>query len=133
MGRACYITEAGDNRLVHITDTGKELLELSGTYTFSTPRTWDERWRIVLFDIPQDHAELRHELRRVLERVGFLQLQQSVYAFPYAVPYLERMFTDRHFPLSQVTYCTVDTILYDATLRKHFKLPLARPARTTNI
>jgi hypothetical protein len=127
-----YITETADAQLVHITDTGKELLELSGTYDFQTPRMWDGLWRVVFFDIPQDHAKLRHELRRILERIGFLQVQHSVYAFPHPVSYLERMFTERHFPLSQVTYCTVAMILYDATLRSHFNLPLVHPTKTTN-
>lgn len=116
------ILEEGDNRLVRITDTGKELLQISGRYDFRKPKAWDGAWRIVMFDIPNDHKELRHELRRVLEHIGFLQLQQSVYVFPYSVMFLEAMLRNRKFPPSQVSYCTTRTFAYDELLRKHFKL-----------
>lgn len=117
------IREEGDTRVVHITETGKELLMISGGYNLKQPVAWDGQWRLVLFDIPNAHTELRHELRRILERIGFLQLQQSVYIFPHAVPFLETMMHERQFPLTQVTYCTVRSVLYDTTLREHFKLP----------
>lgn len=47
---------------------------------------WDGSWRVVMFDIPQEHAKYRHALRHLLCRSGYVQVQQSVYVYPYRIP-----------------------------------------------
>ncbi len=47
------------------------------------PKRWDKKWRIVIFDIPEDRKSLRDELRRRLKLLGFAEFQKSVFAFPY--------------------------------------------------
>lgn len=44
---------------------------------------WDHRWRIVVFDIPEKYRRLRNQIRTILKRAGFIQLQQSVWIFPH--------------------------------------------------
>lgn len=44
---------------------------------------WDGRWRVVIFDIPEHKKEARDALRRQLDRLGFWQLQKSVFVLPY--------------------------------------------------
>jgi phenylacetic acid degradation operon negative regulatory protein len=45
-------------------------------------RTWDHKWRIVLFDIPQSRANERTRLRRSLSARWFGYLQNSVWISP---------------------------------------------------
>jgi CRISPR/Cas system-associated endoribonuclease Cas2 len=107
---------------VRITETGIDELQVATLRKQPRPDVCDGKWRMVSFDIPNDHNELRHELRRLLQRIGFVHMQQSVYVFPYAVAVLDKLFARRAFPLSQVAYSTVETLAQDAVLRKYFKV-----------
>ena len=44
---------------------------------------WDQKWRIVLFDIPEHEREVRNALRDHLTRLGLRKLQQSVGITPF--------------------------------------------------
>lgn len=46
-------------------------------------RKWDSRWRMVLFDIDEEHATRRDKLRRYLRARGFGYLQHSVWVSPH--------------------------------------------------
>lgn len=46
-------------------------------------RKWDRRWRIVIFDIPQELHRNRVALGRKLKNLGFYMLQKSVFVFPH--------------------------------------------------
>ena len=47
------------------------------------PRSWDKKWRIVLFDIPETQRKLRDAFRGHLKRLGFYEFQKSVFIHPY--------------------------------------------------
>ena len=48
------------------------------------PKQWDKKWRLVLFDIPEQHKKGRDYLTHKLKTLGFKQLQQSVWIYPFA-------------------------------------------------
>jgi len=48
-----------------------------------TPRRWDHKWRIVLFDIPRVYEKKRKPFRLKLEDLGFRMYQKSVFIYPY--------------------------------------------------
>ncbi|MBI2475983.1 MAG: hypothetical protein HYV67_01960 [Candidatus Taylorbacteria bacterium] len=47
------------------------------------PRKWDEKWRIVTFDIPQKARWIRDSLREHLRQLQFYELQKSVFVHPF--------------------------------------------------
>ncbi|KKW11619.1 MAG: Transcriptional regulator, PaaX family protein [Parcubacteria group bacterium GW2011_GWA2_49_9] len=47
------------------------------------PSRWDRLWRIVSFDVPEDEKSARDSLREHLFRLGFYELQKSVFIYPY--------------------------------------------------
>lgn len=47
------------------------------------PKKWDGKWRMVIFDLPQNYNNNRNFLRRRLIDFGFIQVQKSVWAFPF--------------------------------------------------
>jgi DNA-binding transcriptional regulator PaaX len=47
------------------------------------PNKWDKKWRLLIFDIPEKKRYARDALREVLKRIGFYELQRSVFIFPY--------------------------------------------------
>ena len=46
-------------------------------------RTWDGKWRLVVFDIPEKLRKGRDALRAKIKELGFYELQKSVFVFPY--------------------------------------------------
>lgn len=50
---------------------------------FRKPKTWDRKWRLVMFDIPERKRAFRDILRDHLYALQFRQLQQSVFVSPY--------------------------------------------------
>ncbi|GEM_PF-1147765 len=51
----------------------------------SKNKQWDGKWRMVVFDIPEQRKRYRDSLRAQLNYFGFLQLQKSVWVTPFRV------------------------------------------------
>lgn len=47
------------------------------------PARWDYKWRVVLFDIPEEQKKMRDALRERLKQLGLLEFQKSVFVHPH--------------------------------------------------
>lgn len=100
-------------------------LYLEGFFSFTRPKRWDGRWRIVIFDVWEKRRDIRRRLREILRNTGFVRLQDSVWIFPYDCEELIAfMRTDLRLGRA-VLYFVADGIENDKDLRTHFKLPVA--------
>jgi len=72
-------------RYIELTKKGIALLEEIEieNIEIKKPQNWDGKWRIVIFDIPESQRRNRDILRCKLKQMGFLQIQKSVYVFPF--------------------------------------------------
>ena len=75
----------GKKKYLELTPKG---LERVGKYTIAEmaidrPKIWDQKWRIVIFDIPDSRRRFRDILRDKLQRLGFILLQESVFIYPF--------------------------------------------------
>lgn len=43
---------------------------------------WDGKWRLIIYDIPEDRKRERDAMRRILKNMRLYQLQESVYLTP---------------------------------------------------
>src|SRR3989344_2339715 len=88
----------------------------------AVPVRWDKKWRIVIFDIPEKKKKARDALRWELKKLGFFELQKSVWVFPYecgdAIDFLVELFEIRNC----VRLLEVAKISNDADLRLYFNL-----------
>ena len=86
------------------------------------PSHWDKKWRIVVFDIPEKKRIARDTLRREVKKIGFFEMQKSVWVFPYecedAIDFLVELYEVRNY----VRYLTTEKISHDADLKLHFDL-----------
>lgn len=76
-----------------ITDAGRAYL-MRREYAKSVQRgtrKWDGKWRILIFDIPEKRRHLRDMLRDRLVRLGFVNIQKSVWLTPYPCDDVIRM------------------------------------------
>jgi DNA-binding transcriptional regulator PaaX len=81
-----YVRAAGP--LLHLTSKGKRRFQklLVEELKIEKPKKWDKKWRIIFFDIPARPKEMdnaRDAVRFALKRLGFVQLQKSVWVHPY--------------------------------------------------
>lgn len=85
-------------------------------------KTWDGKWRIVVFDIPEKKRHGRDALREKLCELGFYELQKSVLVFPY--PCQDELdFLIEYFGLRRyVRVGILETIDNELHLKKHFQL-----------
>lgn len=44
---------------------------------------WDKSFRLVMFDVPEDKKNTRDVIREQLEKIGFIQIQKSVFMYPF--------------------------------------------------
>lgn len=84
--------------------------------------SWDGKWRLVAFDIPEDLRSLRNVLRGILKRSGFLLLQQSVWVYPYECRELQRLLREDQRLSRCVVYATVGEINDESRLLQHYNL-----------
>src|SRR3989344_5374703 len=76
-----------DGRLkVSITRQGKKVVEKLSLedLKISKPAQWDQRWRVVIFDVPNTHNKNRRAFTQHLKNLGFQMAQKSVWIYPYS-------------------------------------------------
>lgn len=92
------------------------------------PPRWDERWRVLMFDIPENRKATRHQVRLTLAEAGFRRLQDSVWIYPYPCEeFIALLKADIHIG-EELLYMVADSIDSDSRLRAEFDLPPAETA-----
>ena len=106
-----------------LTDKGK-LRAL--TYNFGEiiieKEKWDGKWRFVIFDIPEKLISGRDALRQKIKKLGFYELQKSVFIFPYKCADELEFIIEFYGIKKYVRYGTMDSIDNDLYLKKFFGL-----------
>lgn len=70
-----------------LTEKGREQLDrytLDDLTLPDRPAIWDGKWRIVLFDVPEQRKYLRTIFRHKLQDLGFVYLQKSSWLYPFS-------------------------------------------------
>lgn len=86
------------------------------------PRSWDKRWRVLIFDIPERRRATRDGIRSTLRAMGFVRLQDSVWAYPYDCEDLITLLKADFKVGKDMLYLVVEAIENDASIRKSFGL-----------
>lgn len=90
--------------------------------TTEKPKSWDGKWRLVAFDIPEKHKWSREGFRNKLKKMGFYQFQKSIFVFPYPC-FSEINFLSSLFNISGFVHCIETSALTnDGELRDFFDI-----------
>lgn len=83
---------------------------------------WDNKWRIIIFDILENQKRIRDLLRSRLKWLGFKELQKSVWVFPYDVEKETREILEvcNIDIIGDVRFLTVEKISEDDDLKAEF-------------
>lgn len=92
------------------------------TLTIAAPKKWDRKWRVVLFDVPEQRKKAREALRVKLKDLGLYPLQKSCFVHPYECKG-EIDFVSEFFNISpHVHYHTAESMESEGDLRHYFNL-----------
>ena len=128
-----YISITQNDRGISITLL-KEGKKLAGEFAIrelrpAIPPQWDEKWRIVMFDIPEEFKKERDGFARDIKRIGFAKIQKSVFAFPHPCFEELQVLMDFHGVRRFVTLVVAETLEHSRSLEKTFRL--SRKSRKT--
>ncbi len=115
------IEKRGTKRLIKATEKG-QLQILFNKAAVIPQKKWDKKWRVVVFDIPEDYRAVRHQLRRLLKRSNFIKLQASVFISPYPLNSEAITYLKKSGLIEFIRILRVDRLDDDNNLRKHYKL-----------
>lgn len=111
---------------IELTEKGMKIVEELSQREEVRPakqKKWDQKWRIIMFDVWERRRKVRDELRETLKEIGFIKVQNSAWAYPYPCEKL-LVFLRTHLKLGHgILYIVADEIEHDEKLRQHFKLP----------
>ena len=114
-------TEKGNT--ISLTQKGEHLARLlaqKNALHIRKPKRWDGKWRIVIFDLWERRRGARDHLRTMLQKNGFVKIQNSVWVYPYDCEELF-VFLRTEFHLGKgMLYIVADEIEYDQKLQQHF-------------
>ena len=111
---------------VRLTKEGRKMIK---KYQFDElkvekQKVWDKKWRILIFDIPEESRKIAREaLREKLKRLSFYQLQERVWVCPYPcekeIKFLAEVFEINPY----INIILADRIFDDMKVREYFELP----------
>ena len=121
-----YVRKIGQGKVWYytLTEKGKELAQRFEykNIALKSRKGWDRQWRIIIFDIPERLRAKRDILRGALHRIGFVQLQKSVWVYPHdCAELLVLIRRDLHL-YKYVLYIIADTIEREKEIAKKFKI-----------
>jgi len=119
-----HIRNENDQIVVEITKKGKKrfLSYKIRDLKIKKPKQWDGKWRIVIADVPETKRAARDVLRSTLKKIGFYQLQKSVWVHPFEceneIKYLKESF-ELHLYLYFIVTEKIDE---DIKIKKFYNL-----------
>ncbi|MBI2640116.1 MAG: hypothetical protein HYW90_04510 [Candidatus Sungbacteria bacterium] len=77
--------QKGNDIGIEITESGKKEIQKFDFENLQLPQKqkWDRKWRLMIFDIPEEHKQSRDALQQKLKELDFYPLQKSVWVYPH--------------------------------------------------
>ena len=116
------IQEHDGDQVVTLTKNGKRrVLKYSlGDLTIDKQKNWDGKWRLVLYDVSNNRRVLRDLFREMLKSLGFYQLQESVWIYPYPCENQISFLREYYGVGNEVIYVVAKKLEDDTPYRTYF-------------
>ncbi|MBI4708765.1 MAG: CRISPR-associated endonuclease Cas2 [Candidatus Portnoybacteria bacterium] len=85
-------------------------------------QAWDRKWRIVIFDIPEEQKMARDAFRFRLKKIGFHELQKSVFVHPFECEDEINFIAEFYQIKPHILYGVIEKIDNDLYLKNIFDL-----------
>jgi len=112
------------NGMYSLSELGQRVLVENRLWSLSIPKpkVWDRTWHIVVFDIPKEKTSVRMTFVRLLQNLGFVYYQRSVWIHPYECADQVREIAVFYEILPFVAFIKATHANGSHVLRQHFKL-----------
>lgn len=109
--------------IISLSDKGR-LRALNARFRrlYSRKEKWDGKWRMIAFDIPEEHRKGRSALRYRLKHAGFFEFQESLFVYPYDCEKEIKDFVGLFKLEKYVCFVLVDHFDNQEDIKKFFKL-----------
>jgi len=108
-----------------VTKEGRHMLSeiyKNSSRAIMQPKKWDGMWRVITYDFPEGERSARNSLRHVLAKSHFLQLQKSVWIFPYDSTLLKDLLVKNDVVRKCTVFMKVVYVSSAPAHKKHFGL-----------
>ncbi len=118
------IKEINDRVVISITEKGKKrLLKYDiDDMEIKRPKKWDQKWRIIAFDVPEKQKNAREALRHKLVDLDFYPLQKSLFVYPFPcqneIDFIAEIFQIQNC----IVFLETNKINNEDKIRKYFKI-----------
>lgn len=85
-----------------------------------TNTVWDNKWRLIFYDIPEKYKSGRDALSHKLRSLGCYQLQRSIWVHPYPCKKIVETIAAAYDIDKYVTYAETTYIANEQLLKSHF-------------
>ncbi|KKT24911.1 MAG: Transcriptional regulator, PaaX family [Parcubacteria group bacterium GW2011_GWA2_43_9b] len=85
-------------------------------------KRWDGKWRVIIFDIAENKKQARDALRSKFKQLGVLQLQKSVFIYPFDCKKEIDFIADFFGVGDDILYLEAQVNDVNEKLRKHFNV-----------
>ncbi len=123
--RLIELVEINGQIYIRTTTNGKNLLKRFDydNLELLKNKTWDKKWRLIIFDIPEKKKRERNVLSEKLKDFGLYPLQESVFIYPFDCRN-EIDFVCEFLSISRyVNYCIIESLdKREGDLCRFFKL-----------
>lgn len=108
-------------KFIQLTQKG-QLEVLLAKAKIEQAKKWDGKWRVIIYDIPEDARPQRNIFRALLKQNNFIKLQASVFISPYALNRDAIEYLKVSGLIKYIRIIRSDGIDSDRDLRKSFSL-----------
>ncbi|KKQ04768.1 MAG: hypothetical protein US25_C0038G0005 [Candidatus Moranbacteria bacterium GW2011_GWE1_36_7] len=121
------IKEKDGSVRVELTNKGKKRVRefCFDSLVIEKAKKWDGKWRILMFDIPTKpkiYNNARNALRDKIKELGFVQMQKSVWVYPYEcedeILFLAETYSVEKF----IDMLVAERVMHEEKFKKKFKL-----------
>jgi DNA-binding transcriptional regulator PaaX len=119
------LEEKNGKFIIKLSEKGKKVVKeiIFDKMEIEKQKVWDKKWRIVIFDIPENKKrKARNAIRWKLQNLNFFQLQKSVWVCPYPCEKEVQLICEVFDINPFVNIVVAEKIYNDDILRKYFKL-----------
>lgn len=121
------VKEEKGKHILEVTEAGKKQQKEyeAADVKIPRPQTWDGKWRMIVFDIPESKKRAREALRGTLKRLECYRFQDSVFIHPFECESEIDLVTEI-FGVQKYTYClTIEMKKVPHPVAYHFAKLLA--------
>lgn len=113
-----------NGKFYELTSLGQERLRRwrFADFVLRKPKKWDQKWRVMIFDIPEKKKRVRDDLVLLFHQAGIRLLQNSVWIYPYDCEEIIALLKTDFGIGKNLLYLIVDELENDKYLREEFGL-----------